>query len=228
MYRKNQSGGQKSVQNLFILIILQEQGQQSMIHLSITFQVFQLQQLKKPIIIVSSLKNLLIIANEKYRKQLKKNSQLFFNTNCLNQILQFQSIQLYFDEYGFRQVSIFCQKLYQKRDYHIVVWYKYKWIFLLQNNILIKLTQSMGSCSSKKLQTHHTLALNSQTTCAQVHSRMTWADKCLQQPKERIIQPYNPNSLQYQYNVEVEGVIFDIIAPPDLLDDDNLEPFEEE
>ncbi|CAK67992.1 unnamed protein product (macronuclear) [Paramecium tetraurelia] len=34
--------------------------------------------------------------------------------------------------------------------------------------------------------------------------------------------------LQYQYNVEVEGVIFDIIAPPDLLDDDNLEPIEED
>ncbi|CAK87671.1 unnamed protein product (macronuclear) [Paramecium tetraurelia] len=86
----------------------------------------------------------------------------------------------------------------------------------------------MGSCSSKKVQTHHTLPLNTQTTCAYAHSRMTWADKCIQQPKERIIQPYDPNSLQHQYNVEVEGVIFDIIAPPDLLDDDNLEPIEEE
>jgi hypothetical protein len=28
--------------------------------------------------------------------------------------------------------------------------------------------------------------------------------------------------------VEVEGVVFDIIAPPDLLDEDYLEPFEEE
>lgn len=26
--------------------------------------------------------------------------------------------------------------------------------------------------------------------------------------------------------MEVEGVIFDVIAPPDFLDDDNLEPFE--
>lgn len=26
----------------------------------------------------------------------------------------------------------------------------------------------------------------------------------------------------------MEGVVFDVIAPPDLLDEDNLEPFEEE
>ncbi|CAD8084232.1 unnamed protein product [Paramecium sonneborni] len=86
----------------------------------------------------------------------------------------------------------------------------------------------MGSCSSKKMQTHHSLQQNSQKTYVYTQTRMTWADKYTQQPQEKIINPYNPHSLQVQYNVEVEGVVFDIIAPPDLLDDDNLEPMEEE
>ncbi|CAD8093496.1 unnamed protein product [Paramecium primaurelia] len=86
----------------------------------------------------------------------------------------------------------------------------------------------MGSCSSRKIQTNNSQHVNNMTTNSQGPSRITWANMLLLQQKERIIQPYNPNSLQYQYNVEVEGVIFDIIAPPDLLDDDNLEPIEEE
>ncbi|CAD8116987.1 unnamed protein product [Paramecium sonneborni] len=85
----------------------------------------------------------------------------------------------------------------------------------------------MGSCSSKKMQTHHSLHLKSLSTCGYAQTRMSWANKFLQLPKEKIIQPYNPNNLQIQYDVEIEGVIFDVIAPPDLLDD-NLDPIEEE
>ncbi|CAD8096359.1 unnamed protein product [Paramecium primaurelia] len=84
----------------------------------------------------------------------------------------------------------------------------------------------MGSCSSKKFQTYYSTTNQSQITLDQPFHRMSWVNKYIQQPQERTIMPYNPNSLEYQYNVEVEGVIFDVIAPPDFLDDDNLEPFE--
>ncbi|CAD8106755.1 unnamed protein product [Paramecium sonneborni] len=84
----------------------------------------------------------------------------------------------------------------------------------------------MGSCSPKKFQITNSLTKNSQIPQDQPSQRRSWIDKYLQQPQERIILPYNPNSSEYQYNVEVEGVIFDVIAPPDFLDEDNLEPLE--
>ncbi|CAD8197021.1 unnamed protein product [Paramecium pentaurelia] len=86
----------------------------------------------------------------------------------------------------------------------------------------------MGPCSSRKIQPTQSLHLNNMKTNIQGTSRMNQSNMLLLYQKDRIIQPYNPNSLQYQYNVDVEGVIFDVIAPPDLLEDDNLEPFEGE
>ncbi|CAD8198907.1 unnamed protein product [Paramecium pentaurelia] len=86
----------------------------------------------------------------------------------------------------------------------------------------------MGFCSSKQIQSTLSSSHQSQITEVQPFPRMSWINKYLQQPQERIIKPYNPNSLEYQYNVEVEGVIFDEIAPPDFLDDDILEPIDDD
>ncbi|CAK62908.1 unnamed protein product (macronuclear) [Paramecium tetraurelia] len=84
----------------------------------------------------------------------------------------------------------------------------------------------MGSCSSQKIHIPFSPSKQCQIAEVQAFPRMPWINKYLQQPLQRIILPYNPNSHEYQYNVEVEGVIFDEIAPPDFLDDDILEPIE--
>ncbi|CAD8085821.1 unnamed protein product [Paramecium sonneborni] len=39
---------------------------------------------------------------------------------------------------------------------------------------------------------------------------------------------YNPNCSKYQYNVEIEGVVFDVLAPCDLLKEIPLETIEME
>ncbi|CAD8192050.1 unnamed protein product [Paramecium octaurelia] len=109
--------------------MLNEQGQISMIHLMIAFRYFNYKAIKgthskgnifKLFAAKSERKiGLSSILNHRGRyyqtsgilneeKQLKKNSQLFFHTNCLNQNLLLQSIQIQFDNYGFRIVGNYC------------------------------------------------------------------------------------------------------------------------
>ncbi|CAD8051923.1 unnamed protein product [Paramecium primaurelia] len=67
------------------------------------------------------------------------------------------------------------------------------------------------------------LANNNQHDHSQLFVNFTKACPTKQKPK-----PYDPNCSTYQYNVIVEGVIFDVLAPCDLLNDFTSEKKEKE
>ncbi|CAD8058069.1 unnamed protein product [Paramecium primaurelia] len=70
------------------------------------------------------------------------------------------------------------------------------------------------SCYNKKSNLSPNLTNNKQVDQSESFTNFNNIQTTLKKPEL-----YDPKCLQYQYNVEVEGVIFDVLAPCILLDE---------